>query len=801
MLGIAQPGAPTPTRGMTTEEMLGGGGGTSAMIDAPVSLGRGFNRGLFSPYELLYRGTRGALGVIGADGLMRPYEDTEAAALAAYLTRGHAATTAGRYAEAVGEAAGSAAPIMVGGMVAAPIRAASAATNPAASTAGRIVDDIATHMTRAPGTALATDAAGIVGSGVAMRAADDMGAGTTGRTLAGIAGGLGPSMYVSSRLARSPGGTRDPLGGEDAVSLARTREAAATADAAAFRDLDIRPFGPAFNQGPVASVGRQLTETPFVGAPLRNNLDETYRGMADAAETTARSFSPTGTAETAGAAAQRGLDRFARDGLSRLEASTVEGLGIPSRAAVPRPSIMSAGAADDAALAAPIRAAIGADTTTTTRGAVVPAARPLDQTLTTRTTTEMLSDAQIARLIRTPAHETSLATRAEALYERAWRMIPGMMRANNTANPNLVNPTNTRQALGMIEGALANDISGQRVINGALAERLGNARANITLADLRSIRTEIGRAMSGGNPLQQSLDRSQLRSLYAATSRDIEIALETLANRAAIRTELGGNRADRVSVETARSAAGALRAFRTADRYFRMSTERMDRFASVLGAQSPEQAAQRITHAAMAGDRGNIRMFRTAMAGLRAEERAEFGSMVVRSLGAPVPSARGTVQEVGFSAQSFMTRWNRMAPEARDLLFTPEHRRALDNLARVANRIANVEALANTSRSGTNVINVSGTVGAAGSMMQGDFATPVALGVSGLAASVLMSRPAYTTWMTRYIQLRAAVRDGRDTAIRPLIHHVISMESSARGNPELLPVYAELLQDLTGKNR
>jgi hypothetical protein len=607
---------------------------------------------------------------------------------------------------------------------------------------------------------------------------------------------LGPgSARLAAHGAATPLSQR--IGTQAGETIANQRAASVVDDAAAYTELGIRPFGPSFNQGPVASVGKQLTETMGIGAPLRNALDETYQGMGQAASRIADDINPAATAESAGAAAQRGLDRFRYSRLSDMDPPTVRGLGIDPQAPMSPLTVMSRGAAETAEEAARIWPTIGGRTAETSRGVTVPSARPLGETLTTRTTAEMLDDAQLARLVRAPATETSVATRAEALYERAWRAMPGMMRVNETANGNLLAAVNTRTALRELQGHIANDISGQRVINGELAARLMNPRANITFADMRAVRTEIGRALANRNPLQQSLDQGQLKSLYGAISRDMEVGLETLANRAAIRTQAGGNRGDQVAPEVARQAAGALRAFRTADRYYRASMERMDRFSSVLQAQSPEQAANRLVHAAMSGNRGDIRQFRSAMAGLRPEERAEFGAMVVRNLGTPNASARGMVQEHGFSAQSFVTNYQKMAPEARNLMFTPQHQQALDRLFRAANRVANVEALANSSRTATNAINMSGIAAVGTSLATGDIMTPLLIGGGGFGTSVLMSRPEYVNWMTKYVQLRAAVRNGSSQVINPLLRHVAGLERMSGTNPELKAVHAAVVAHMS----
>lgn len=746
---------------------------------------RGINKGLTNIATVPYRAVDWAVEKItGGQGL----PDVETMPLyKQFLDQPEARTTPGRYAAKAGEVVGASA-LPVATVMANAGRLAALAPTTTMRALGQTVGQ---NIVAAPGAAAALDIASGTTGGIAEQGAKEAGFGSTGQTIAGMAGSLIPGIGMAYR---TPSNTQ--IGTATGRSVAQQRAEATARDVAAFDAQEVRPFGPAFNQGPVASVGKQLTETPLIGTPLRNNLDETYHDAAAAVARLADNISPTATPESAGASLQSSLTRFRNAGLDELESSVVEGVGLPAVRAVRAPDVMSAGAVRDANQAAPIRQAIDADVTQTTRGALVPTAQSRAQTLTARTTPTDLDDNQLHALVRLPATETSAAARAEALYERAWRMVPRMMRENNTANPNLISPVNTRTALGQIDNDLANQIAGQGTLGGAVVDRLRNARANISLEDLRAIRTEIGRAMSNWTPTaQNTLDKTQLRQLYAATSRDIEIAFETLANRAAIGTTRGNNAANYVNPDVAREAAGALRAFRTADRYFRATQESLDRFSQVINAANPEAAARRVVQAATAGDRGNIRLVRSAMAGLRPDERAEVGAMVVRSMGEPLPSSRGIVQESGFSPSSFVTRYQRMSAEARDMLFTPEHRQSLDQLFNVANRLANLEALANTSRSGTNTMNISGALAGMGSALRGDLVTPMAIGASGAATSILMSSPAYTRWMAQYINLRAAVRNGRDQAVAPLLRHVAGLERQAQANPALMPAFYEVSQE------
>jgi hypothetical protein len=318
------------------------------------------------------------------------------------------------------------------------------------------------------------------------------------------------------------------------------------------------------------------------------------------------------------------------------------------------------------------------------------------------------------------------------------------------------------------------------------------------LGDLRAIRTEVGRALSNFNPIAApTLDRSQLKQLYRAISQDIEIGLRTISARAINNASLpGANARGSVDPASARRGAGALRAFRTADRYMRQGMRRIESFYNVLNAKTAEQATSRLVRAALSGNRGDARLFRQAMAVLRPEERAEFASLIVREMGKPTDGAKGLVQDIDWSATRFATNYRAMSQEARQALFTKQHQRDLTDIYRIANRIANVEALANTSRSGTNTLNMSGAVAAVASGATGDIVTPMLIGGSGFATSFLMSRPTYARWMVQFLQMKAAFLEGTEQTVGPLLNHISGLRREAEINPALFPVIYAVTNDV-----
>lgn len=747
---------------------------------------RGFNKGLTEAVTMPYRALDWAAEKItGGGGL----PDVETMPLyKPFLDQPKAKSTPGKYVGRAAEAVGAAA-VPVAGMMAKAAQPAKQAT----TTIGSIVEDAAQFARANPGQAVALDAASSATSGVAAQAAEDAGAGPTGQVLAAMAGGMVPGVAMAYR---TPSATR--IGTETGETLARQRASEGATDAAAFEAQSVRPFGPAFNQGPVASLGKQATETPLVGAPLRNNLDETMADAASATRRIADEISPNATPETAGLAVQRGLDRYRDVGFENLEPGVVRSLGINPDAPVARPQGGGQAQLQRIQAGQPVVQAVTGGTVQNTRGQPVPLPQTRAQKLTARTTVSDLSDDELTRVVRAPSDRTSFASRLEALYERAFRGIPPLMRSDGSRNPNLLPTANAGQVVrGIIDDEATTGVrAGLQGRYGQMFETLANPRANVDLDTLRAMRTAIGRDLSNFGLYDASLDRTQLRRLYAALSSDIEVGLQDIAVRAANATRLPGN--NRLSVADARRASQALRDMQVADRYARQGFERMDRFLQIVRTPNPQSAATQIIRAATDGGGGNMRLVRSAMSVLRPEERAEFGALVIREMGRPVDSARGIVQEVQFSPTRFVTAYQRMSPDARALFFTPEHQRSLNEMFRISNRLANVEALANTSRSATNAMNVTGAVGSAASAAAGDFTTPLMIGGSMLATSVLMSRPAYTRWMVDYMRLRASVRDGTDTTLAPLLRHVSGLERMVPANPALLPAYLAVATEVEG---
>jgi hypothetical protein len=516
-------------------------------------------------------------------------------------------------------------------------------------------------------------------------------------------------------------------------------------DAAAFDRLGVRPFGPAFSSGPMAATAKQVTEVPVLGAPTRNALEESLTGARDAARDVASRYGGSTTAREAGQVAQEGIERF-KDA---------------------RP----ADVLDDAA--------------------------------------RNLSDDQISRAIAAPARETSLKSKQAALYERAWRLIPQEMQRGRAVQGQarvMGSPQNTRaviegivqrnlrmtnQAQAAREGsdAVANPVRGGLL--GRMIEAVRTPQWTANLQTLRDMRSDFRRLASGMSDTERNtLKLSDLERIQGAITEDMIALLQRNANEY------------RAAGDTA-TAAGferAIREFRRADQFTRLSMERLENIERLFRAESAESLARNITQAALSGGRGNEQLLATLRRTLRPEEMGEIAAAVIAEMGRPVGSARGITQELGFSVQSFLTKWQNMSPRAKAILFDGEHRAALDDLVRVVSRLGNVEALANTSRSFSNTLGI-GSIGAAGAAVASGMDAMFTAGATAGAiasASVLFSRPSYVRWVARYLRAKEAARrpqgGGRLTAA------INELGRLAASDPDLVPVLQSLVSGQSAPN-
>jgi hypothetical protein len=218
------------------------------------------------------------------------------------------------------------------------------------------------------------------------------------------------------------------------------------------------------------------------------------------------------------------------------------------------------------------------------------------------------------------------------------------------------------------------------------------------------------------------MNKATLKGMYAAVSKDIEASLSPdqrkAWNRAKRYTEAGHTRIDSV-------------------------------IQPLFDRGTPEKAL----NFALSGTRDGASALRSIFGSLKPEEANVVRAHVVENMGRANPGAQ-TAEGNKFSVETFVTNWNKMAPEARRALFSdPKVRADMENIARVASDYKQAgRALYNPSGTAAAGAHAAAGGGFAVALMTGNF--PVAAGVAGEvglnnALARAMTNPKFVSWLAK----------------------------------------------------
>lgn len=181
--------------------------------------------------------------------------------------------------------------------------------------------------------------------------------------------------------------------------------------------------------------------------------------------------------------------------------------------------------------------------------------------------------------------------------------------------------------------------------------------------------------------------------------------------------------------------------------------------ASPLIGKSGEDVVASLTR--MANNRGDARKLKTALHRMSPEEARDLRALVIGKLGDSTPGKQDAFGEA-FSPARFLTEWNRLTKEGKQLLFGQgELRDALDDLATIASSARAAESFSNPS-------NTAGATAAFATYSAGPgaivaFATGNALTgtvlLGGVAAQPIAARILTSPKLVRWLAQAANVRD------------------------------------------
>lgn len=323
-----------------------------------------------------------------------------------------------------------------------------------------------------------------------------------------------------------------------------------------------------------------------------------------------------------------------------------------------------------------------------------------------------------------------------------------------------VDMTNTANALS----ALNADIPGApalskffknstiQAIEGAMKTDTGDWTTRLPYEALKKLRNLVGQELDNTN-IASSVPRSKWSALYAGLSKDLEEAA---------------------------TAAGpdAVKAFERANTYTRAGHARIENVLQpVLNKIDPED----VFKAATAGTREGATTLWGIMRSVPDNAQRQVAATVLERMGVALPNKQGATGEV-FSPETFLTNWNKIAPEAKTALFSrygSDFTKNLDQIATVAQNLREGQKIF-ANPSGTEAA-LTSRLGLAGIIYGALFGHPGmaatlagGMGAAHVASKQLLTNPEFVRWLAKSTQMPAGALPGQ----------IIGLEKLAEKQPD-----------------
>lgn len=294
------------------------------------------------------------------------------------------------------------------------------------------------------------------------------------------------------------------------------------------------------------------------------------------------------------------------------------------------------------------------------------------------------------------------ADRANALYSR----VDGLV------NPTVTTPlVNTARKVNTIEGRRTLAAMGESPAAANVAEALARPEG-LTYEGVKQLRTSIGEMLKGG-PLPGNISQSELKQIYSGLSEDLKLSVRNA----------GGERAASM--------------FERANKYYDLVSDRRENLARIVGAKSDEGLFGKLISSAGSTTTADAKLLSQVRKAVSPTEWNEIGSAVISKLGRDA--------EGNFTPDRFATAWGKLSEQGKSLLFSKEHRSALNDISTISSRFKRLNQFANPSGTGQTVAGVAGLGGA--------WIDPVSLIGSVVSARVLsgiLAKPKTTQAVSRW---------------------------------------------------
>lgn len=209
----------------------------------------------------------------------------------------------------------------------------------------------------------------------------------------------------------------------------------------------------------------------------------------------------------------------------------------------------------------------------------------------------------------------------------------------------------------------------------------------LSWSDLKDFRTRIGEIIGQPGLASDGAQLGQLRSLYGALSDD----MQTTAQHA---------------------GSDALNAFNRANTFARARSNRINNVVSLIlgpnGDKAPQTAFEALQRLGNLKGGDPIKLAQ-ALRSMPEDEANTVRATIMDDLGRASSGQQNATGDV-FSPAQFVTNWNNISERAKNILFTGDHRQALDDLAQLFSGMKSSTKFANSSKTGASVIAATHTV-------------------------------------------------------------------------------------------
>jgi hypothetical protein len=270
------------------------------------------------------------------------------------------------------------------------------------------------------------------------------------------------------------------------------------------------------------------------------------------------------------------------------------------------------------------------------------------------------------QIIRAPTWQTSIAAKADALYQRI-----------NVPDDATIPVPNASQALAQITSRYANPELQQALGDQTIArwsDILNRSNGQLTWSDLRNLRTDV-RYLRNNPSLTATIDDRALAQLNDALTQDMRAGA----------FHIGG--------------ASAEQAVTRADNYYSAAMGSVNRgLNSVFKAATPEDAYAQFERALGSTARGDVGKVNALRRVLGPDEWGDLVATWLSRAGMPKGSQAGIPGQPTFSVESFLTNYSNLSPTARQLMFNStgqsQLRSSLDDLTRALGAMRGTDRMA-----------------------------------------------------------------------------------------------------------